>query len=246
MHNIPGNLFYYTVEPYDDYWTLAQRFHTSVEELFAVNPGVDPYHLFVGQTISVPYNGSKRIPLHHCISKQEVDLKSKTRLHWEQHVAWTRMTIISLVFKLPDVHFVIARLLQNATDMGNELRPYYGDNIANMYSNLIREHLLIAADLVKAAIQGDQNKVASIEAKWYANADQIAEFWSNINPYLSKEEVRKLFYNHLALTKLEAVSMITKDFKKSIEVYDKIEAQALEMADLFTNGIVKQFPRKFA
>ncbi|WP_256021904.1 acetylglutamate kinase [Paenibacillus kribbensis] len=177
-----------------------------------------------------------------CVSKAKVELKSFMRMLWEQHIAWTRMTILSLVFHLPDVDVVTARLLQNATDMGNSLRPLYGDQVAQTYGNLIREHLVIAADLVKAAIAGYQNLVAATEKKWYSNADEIAEFLSRINPYLPKEEFRKMFYEHLALTKAEAVAMITKDYKTSIQIYDKIEAQALEMADMITDAIAKQFP----
>ena len=100
------------------------------------------------------------------------------RLVWEQHVYWTRLTIISLAFNLPDVDFTTARLLRNATDMGNLLKPFYGNRIAARYSNLIREHLLIAVELVKAAKAGNQSAVAAIERRWYENGEEIAEFLS--------------------------------------------------------------------
>lgn len=101
---------------------------------------------------------------NNCISKTRVDFKSYMRLLWQQHVAWTRMAILSIIFNLPDVNFTITRLLQNAPDMGNSLKPFYGENAALKYSNLIKDHLVIAADLVKAAKAGDQN-AASIAEK---------------------------------------------------------------------------------
>ncbi|WP_028775347.1 hypothetical protein [Shimazuella kribbensis] len=177
-----------------------------------------------------------------CISKAHVELRSIMRLLWEQHVTWTRLTILSLVFQLPDTEFVVARLLQNATDMGNSLKPYYGDAIGDKYGDLIREHLVIAADLVKAAKSGDQKAAEAIERKWYANADEIAQFLNYINPYLPLNEVRKMLYEHLALTKSEAVFMLKKDYQSGVAVFDIIEAQALHMADEITDAIVKQFP----
>lgn len=39
--------------------------------------------------------------------------------------------------------------------------------------------------------------------------------------------------------------MITKKYADSISVYDQIEKQALKMADVMTQGIVKQFPNNF-
>jgi hypothetical protein len=180
-----------------------------------------------------------------CISEQEVSLKSSMRLVWEQHVYWTRLTIISLAFNLPDVDFVTARLLRNATDMGNLLKPYYGNKIAAKFSNLIREHLVIAVELVKAAKAGDQKAAAAAERRWYANGEEIADFLSTINPYISKNEFKEMFFEHLALTKSEAVFILQKKYKSSIAVFDKIEAEALQMADTITVGIVKQFPKKF-
>src|SRR5690606_18352440 len=109
-------------------------------------------------------------------------------------VYWTRMTILSLVFNLPDKDFVIARLLKNADDNGNIIRPYYGDRLANQYAQLIKDHLAIAADLVNAAIKGDSAKVASIDKKWHQNADMIVAFLSSINPYFPKEEFKNMFY----------------------------------------------------
>jgi hypothetical protein len=200
-----------------------------------------------------PYTGQMMYVLHvlsnvherHCISMAEFDLKNIHRLLWEQHVYWTRMTIMGIVMDLPDLQFVEARLLRNSTEMGNFLRPFYGNQIADAYAKLINVHLRQAAELVTAAAKGDTKKAAELEKQWYQNADRIAVFLSSINPYLSIEAIREMFYEHLALTKQEAVYMIQKNYKASIEVFEKIEAEALEMADAISDGIVQQFPNQF-
>ncbi|QUW23992.1 hypothetical protein JSQ81_12435 [Sporosarcina sp. Marseille-Q4063] len=179
------------------------------------------------------------------LSKAEVDFKSMNRLLWEEHVNWTRMTIISIVFNLPDLQYVQERLLRNATDMGNCLRPFYGNQIADRYAELLKEHLVLAAELVTAAAKGDAKVASEKEKEWYRNADDIAQFLSSINPCFDKEDIRTMLYEHLALTKFEAVSMIEKNYKEDVAVFDKIEAQALEMADVISDGIIQQFPRMF-
>ncbi|RID88464.1 acetylglutamate kinase [Mesobacillus zeae] len=167
------------------------------------------------------------------------------RFLWEQHIAWTRFAILSLVFNLPDAEFVIARLLRNATDMGNFMARFYGKQVGAHYESLIKAHLVIAADLVKAAKKGDQTAAASIERKWYENADEIAAFISKVNPYISENEFRNMFYEHLAFVKAQAVFMLQKDYQSGVAVYDKYETQALHMADAITRAIVKQFPNAF-
>ncbi|RDW22469.1 hypothetical protein CWR48_01825 [Oceanobacillus arenosus] len=242
------NFFNYTILPGDNYWLLAQRYHTTAGEIFLANPGVNPYYPPIGQHISIPILRQRNVNYaqqSHCISQTEVDYRNDMRSLWEEHVAWTRMAIISLIFKLPDVDFVITRLLKNATDMGNMIRRLYGNVAAETYATLIKDHLLIAADLVKAALAGDQQKVIAIDKKWHENADDIAVFLNSINRFLTVEAVKEMFYHHLDLTKQEAVAMINRDYQKDIDVYDEIEKQAREMADAISDAMVKGYPSMF-
>ena len=50
-----------------------------------------------------------------------------------------------------------------------------------------------------------------------------------------------MLYEHLARTKSEAVDILTNNYEESITEYDEIEKQALKMADVMAEGIVKQF-----
>lgn len=180
-----------------------------------------------------------------CITKSELELSNKIRKLWEQHTVWTRATIVSMVFDLPDVNFVTNRLLQNPDDFGNAFKVYYGDKIGSKLRDLLREHLVIAAQLVKAAKAGDNKAAAEIEKKWYANGDEIAAFLASINPYWSEEDWKRMLRTHLGLVKSEAVNLLTKNYSAEASVYDELETQALEMADMMTQGIIKQFPKKF-
>ena len=182
---------------------------------------------------------------NHCISQTEVDYRNDMRSLWDEHVAWTRMAIISLVFDLPDINEVLARLLKNAEDMGNMIRRLYGDTVAETYSRLTQEHLLIAAYLVNAAIAEDAQAAQTAEEKWYQNADEIAAFLNSVNPFLEESVVRDMFYTHLDLTKQEVVFMINGEFEKDIAVYDEIEKQAREMADMISDAMVKHYPVMF-
>lgn len=179
------------------------------------------------------------------ITNSELELSNKIRGLWEQHTVWTRATIVSMVFDLPDVDFVTNRLLQNPDDFGNLFRMYYGDRIDSKLRDLIREHLVIAAQLVKAAKAGDNKAAAEIEKKWYANSDEIAAFLGSINPYWSEEAWKRMYRTHLGLVKSEAVNLLTKNYSAEPSVYDELERQALEMADMMIKGIIKQFPGKF-
>jgi hypothetical protein len=151
------------------------------------------------------------------------------------------MTIISIAFDLSDVEPTTNRLLRNAPDFARLFGRFYGDKIASKFGLLLKDHLVIAAELVKAAKAGNSKAAADAERRWYANADEIVCFLNHINSYWSVEHMREMWYEHLKLTKEEAVARLNKDYAKDIAIFDQIEKEALMMADNFSNGIISQF-----
>jgi hypothetical protein len=158
-----------------------------------------------------------------------------------EHVLWTRFFIVSTVFSLPDLTNVTQRLLRNPVDFANEMQPFYGKQTAMQFESLFTEHLLIAAQLVNAAKAGNTAEVNIQRKKWYANADEIARFLGEINPFWNVCVWRDLLFDHLQMTENEAVFMLNGQYERSIEVYDSIQAEALQMADVMTRGVIQQF-----
>ena len=180
------------------------------------------------------------------ISKKELALRNDMRRLWEDHITWTRLAIISLTTDAPDTEATVGRLLQNQTDIGDAIKPFYGEAGGEELTRLLREHILIAADLVLAAKAGDQAGVADAQARWTANADEIAGFLASANPRFWKlDEMKEMLHEHLRLTTNEALARLQGDWAADVAVYDQIHLQALEMADMLSIGIVKQFPRRF-
>ncbi|MBW7476342.1 acetylglutamate kinase [Paenibacillus oenotherae] len=175
----------------------------------------------------------------------KVMLNQKLRALWEQHIYWTRLTVNAIVGGQPDEKETTERLLRNATDFAEALTPFYGPAIAARFGELLREHLTIAAELVKALLAGNTAAAEDAQKRWFANADAIAEFLSRINPYWSQTEWKNMLYDHLRLLSIEVTSRIAGNYKENIAINDQIEPQALMMADVMTNGIVQQFPAAF-
>jgi hypothetical protein len=165
---------------------------------------------------------------------------------WVDHTGWTRNYIISFIAGLPDTNLVAERLLKNQEDIGNAIKPFYGTQAANELTSLLNAHITGAVELLKAAKAGNTTGAAAAEKKWYENADQIATFLSSANPNWSKEALKSMLDNHLALTKAEAVARLTGNYAADIATYDKVRQEANMMSDALVDGIVKQFPDKFS
>ena len=114
----PITKFFCTIQPYNAPRLLEQGY-PNIYPITAVYPGANlnciyPEYRDYGQNYrSAPTK----------ISKSEVDLTNALRMLWEQHIAWTRMTIISMIASLPDVDLVTKRLLRNPIDFARALKP---------------------------------------------------------------------------------------------------------------------------
>lgn len=180
------------------------------------------------------------------VTAKELRLRNDMRKLWEDHVTWTRLAVISLVDGSPDTEATVARLLRNQSDIGSAIKPFYGNAAGATLTQKLREHILIAADLIAAAKAGDQAKVAAEQERWRRNAREIAAFLSRANPRNWKRAVlTAMLYEHLRLTTAEVVARLKGDWNADVASYDRIHLHALGMADALSTGIVKQFQRRF-
>lgn len=227
----------------DTLYSLAKKYNITVDSIVAANPYLDPYRLKIGDEIFI-YPG-ENVLMKNIFTMSQVDLMNNMRKLWEQHSLWTRSLIVSIADNLKDIDYVTKRLLRNPSDIGNLYRRYYGDEVGDKITNLLREHLVIGGELVKAASKHDMNRAGALNNMWYKNADDMALAFSSINPNYVQSEVRDMLYHHLDLVKNEATYRLTNNYDADIKTYDDIENQALMMADYFADGIINQFPSKF-
>jgi hypothetical protein len=175
------------------------------------------------------------------------DFHDAMRQLWEDHIVWTRAFIVSFAADQPDLTVVTDRLLRNQGDIGNAVKPFYGDAAGEALTGLLREHILGAAALLDAAKNGTQADVDAAAAAWYANADEIAEFLNAANPRAwPLDEMKAMMKDHLDLTLAEATHRLQGNFAADVADYDEIHGQILHMADMLSDGIIAQFPSKFA
>jgi hypothetical protein len=164
---------------------------------------------------------------------------------WEDHITWTRVVIIGILDELPGTEAYTARLLQNYEDMEEALAPYYGDE-AEVLGDLIKDHLVIAAELLTAAHDGDTAAFNDAQARWYANAHDIAVQMNEMNPkFWPLKETEQMWVEHLDATLEEATTHLSGDFMGEVAAYDMVHDLALEMADFISNGVMQQFPGQF-
>jgi hypothetical protein len=165
---------------------------------------------------------------------------------WADHVIWTRDYVIAAVADAPDAEAAAARLLKNQEDIGNAVALVYGESAGQTLTDLLKQHIMIAVDLIEAAKSGNDASFEQNDRKWTENAEEIAALLSSANPdNWPKADVLDLLTQHLNLTKGEVVARLQSKWNDDVEAFDQIFTEILTVADVLADGVIKQFPEKF-
>jgi hypothetical protein len=168
------------------------------------------------------------------------------RALWEAHGAWTHMVIVSFVGGLPNLGAEEQVLLHNQVDIGNAVKPYYGRTAGNKLTKLLKEHILGAVNVLVAAKSGDRTKLAQAEAAWFANGRQIADFLHAADPsFLSRTAARQMMNVHLRQVIEQGVDELQGKYAADARAYAPYIRHIIEMADMISAGIIRQFPHRF-
>jgi len=170
--------------------------------------------------------------------------KCTMRKLMEDHIIWTRLYIISVAHNLGDNTFTLNRLLKNQEEIGIAFGQFYGENVKLLVTKLFTEHIAIAGQIIDA-VKNKKPEDLFIK-QWEQNAKEIAKALSKLNPLNWKQKtIQDAMNKHLSDTLLEASHRLNKEYEQDIKDYDNVHEHILIMADLFSNGIIKQFPENF-
>jgi hypothetical protein len=255
---------------------------------------------------------------------------------WSDHIVYTRNFIVSAAAALPDTSDVLQRLLRNQDEIGEAIKPYYGDAAGTQLASLLRNHIQLAgkavvtakgtstamsgmnmqdsrmsdtvsartdtvqikaqyptaagrmSDTARVKVSGsvrpdttqknaqsnpagyvqnrdyastqssqsqmgqqvaqvDSNALNQAVTALKANGDSIAAFLSQANPRgFPRETMRSAIQMHLTLLLQEVTAHLKKDWSGSVAAFDESQHQAMQMADVLSDGIMKQFPSRFS
>ena len=195
--------------------------------------------------LAVQHSGHQSTPVVAPRTAAQLALHDSMRRLWEDHVTWTRLAIVTFADGSAGFSTSAARLLANQDDIGDAIKPFYGEAAGDRLTALLRDHITIAVELLQAAKAGDTAAFEEARTRWYANSDDIADFLAAANPrFWPQDTMRASMRSHLDQTLAEASDELTGRYAASVADYEEIHGHILAMADLLSSGIIQQFPDK--
>ena len=179
-------------------------------------------------------------------SAPTTELRNGMRKLWADHMQWTYATVDAFFHNADSLQPTLDRLLANQGDIGAAIVPFYGQDAGDQLTQLLTTHINEAVPVLQAAQSGDDSALQAALDKWYANAQEVADFLAAADPdNWPQSATRPALEMHIDQTTAYAVDLLEGDYARAIEDYDAAFDHMLELADTLAAGLVDRFPERF-
>ena len=173
------------------------------------------------------------------------ELRVGMRKLWVSNAIWMREYIVNTIGGDMSLDAASKRLAKSQDDIGRAFAPFYGAETGTKVTTLLRQHTSLVKEMIEASMAKDTAKLKESDKRWRANADSITTLLSTVNPTnWPMATIQPALVWSMNLTIAETNARLKRDYNADVEAFDTILAQSLSLADMLSDGIIKQFPNK--
>ena len=173
--------------------------------------------------------------------QKQITLLSNLRRVWAQHVWWSRLYILSIVYDLPYQDLIFNRTLRNSSDFFRFLERFYTPKQLKPIETLFEEYNKTKSTYLYNKVAGNSYAASIYRKRWYEIADQLADLMYQLNPFLPPSRSKPLIYSLIEGTDSQVENMLIGQTEKEIMFFDMIELEAYEFADFIATGMMSHF-----
>lgn len=172
------------------------------------------------------------------ITQGQMNFLFTIRVLWRDLATWTRAYLVNRYAGLAITEDVFNRLYEIPQEFGNILQFIFGYDNAQRFVQYVSQQIVQIRSLIEAVIEGDVNSVNLLTQQMYQLADERARFMTSINPFWDLTETRNLIYTYLQLTIDQITTLLTGDYKRNIDIFDRLLHHTDNMGDYFSQGLL--------
>jgi hypothetical protein len=158
---------------------------------------------------------------------------------WGEMVIWMRSYISAVAAGYPNSGAIADRIYRIPVDFHDRFRLVFGNQPAQDFLTLLSMNVILTEAIVTAMKNGDAQMVNANTVALYKNADDLSGLLRQINPFWSDVQWRNLLYTYIGMTLQEAVALLSGDFARDIDVFDRLMSHSQLLGDYMANGIIQ-------
>jgi hypothetical protein len=178
------------------------------------------------------------------VSSAAEQFRSQATATWTT-LGWRLRNLIESVWHDGgDIGTINDQIYKDIKNISNGLTPYFTSGILSNFETGLETLVADLANEIKAGKSGKDTR--ELESRTTAAIANLAEYLESINPkYWPKAAVVDIFTNLKNLYLDQVKFKLKKDWPSDIESLNKAISALTRFADIFSSGIIKEFPGKF-
>ena len=174
-----------------------------------------------------------------CYTFDQIISGSRLVEAWLKNAIWMRSFVQSTVWDLPNLPTITSRVAQVPIEFYNVLRPFWGERLAQQFTDLIGSRTAIKSSILTAVMRNDQNTADQYTRELYANADEISAFLAQF-PSWSRDEWQILLYDDSNMFIRQIESLLNDDYNTEASIYERIINHTINMGNYMAYGILRR------
>jgi len=165
---------------------------------------------------------------------------------WVGHVFWVRAVVVeSLAHNEKAAGVAEQEVVANAKAIGAAIEPFYSKEASEKLFNLLAGHYGAIKQYLTATVSGSKESQDAAFKALVGNAGEIAKFLSGANPKLPYDALNGLLVAHGTHHVQQILQLKAGDYAAEAKTWTAMKDHMYVIADALTDGLVKQFPKKF-
>lgn len=168
----------------------------------------------------------------------QMNLVFRARMLWRDLGTWLATYMLSIAGGYGNQEVVAERLYRLPLDYGNIMKLFFGEKLSEDYINLLSTYIITLQSLFISQMRGDVNSANEFTKQLYQNINLRAAFFAQINPYWQESVWRSLLYNFNGLILDFSTTLLAKEYKTNIDVFDRLLSMSSVIGDYFSEGLI--------
>ena len=166
---------------------------------------------------------------------------------WLGHIFWVRKVSVAAIDKNDSAMKASEKqAVANAQAIAASIEPFYGAPAREKFFRLLAGHYGAVKAYLVAAVAGDVSAQAKATQSLTSNADEIATFLSQANPYLPKDAVQGLLLAHGGHHLQQIQQLRDRNYDAEAQTWEEMKKHVYQIADATADALAKQFAKKFS
>lgn len=174
------------------------------------------------------------------------NLALRWRFLWQHLSYWIREYMVAKSLKADPVYLneIKEKILTIIDEFGDMMRTFFGDIVADEYLKLFTSYIMLFISFIDALSENNISKANEVVKELYESVEQRAKYLFNVNPYWDRATLDEYIFTFTSMTIQEITTFMSKQYKESVDLYEKILSYSIAQSDFLAQGAKKYLTYK--